>query len=295
MEGEAVAHKKLSVAALRMNGGTQTRECIDADTVESYAAAMADGAEFPPVVAFYDGKYYWLADGFHRVAAEIKAGHEKVAVDVRQGDRRAAILFSVGANASHGLRRTNADKRRAVMVLLGDEEWRAKSARWIAEKCGVSDRFVDKMKSDATANGSQLPKETLGKDGKTRRHPERSPKPTPVNDTGDEEQDDPKEREVFEADEDDEPIIHPERQRDGWGDFEVSGHVAKIAQVCRDFGDRLDALFRQVDPRFENDVLKRCEDMILTAFEKAASHLPVDAKRAERNRARFQVISGGQS
>lgn len=37
---------------------------------------------------------------------------------------REAILFIVGANASHGLRRTNADKRRTVERLLADEEWR---------------------------------------------------------------------------------------------------------------------------------------------------------------------------
>jgi len=77
----------------------------------------------PPVVVFYDGTAYWLADGFHRVAAHVKAGRESVLADVRQGHRRDAILHSVGANAAHGLRRTNADKRRAVEILLRDEEW----------------------------------------------------------------------------------------------------------------------------------------------------------------------------
>jgi hypothetical protein len=35
------------------------------------------------------------------------------------------VLHSAGANAMHGLRRTNADKRRTVMLLLQDEEWAA--------------------------------------------------------------------------------------------------------------------------------------------------------------------------
>jgi len=33
-----------------------------------------------------------------------------------------AVFNSVGANAEHGLRRTNADKRRAVLTLLNDDE-----------------------------------------------------------------------------------------------------------------------------------------------------------------------------
>lgn len=49
-----------------------------------------------------------------------------IAVDVRPGSQRDAILYSLGANAAHGRRRTNADKRRAVQRMLSDEEW----SRW---------------------------------------------------------------------------------------------------------------------------------------------------------------------
>jgi hypothetical protein len=38
---------------------------------------------------------------------------------------RDAILFSVSANGTHGQRRTNEDKRRAVLCLLNDPEWAA--------------------------------------------------------------------------------------------------------------------------------------------------------------------------
>ena len=27
---------------------------------------MVEGAEFPPLIVFFDGATYWLADGFHR-------------------------------------------------------------------------------------------------------------------------------------------------------------------------------------------------------------------------------------
>ena len=45
------------------------------------------------------------------------------------GGLRDAILFSVGANAAHGLRRTNADKRRTVLLLWEDEVARLVGSR----------------------------------------------------------------------------------------------------------------------------------------------------------------------
>jgi hypothetical protein len=71
---------------------------------------------------FYDGAEYWLADGFHRVHAAQKLRRLTIAADVRQGTRRDAVLLSARANAEHGLRRTNEDKRRAVLTLLADPE-----------------------------------------------------------------------------------------------------------------------------------------------------------------------------
>ncbi len=66
---------------------------------------MESGTKFPPVTVFHDGERNWLADGFHRVAASKRAGFLDIEVDLRQGSRRDAILFSLGANATHGLRR----------------------------------------------------------------------------------------------------------------------------------------------------------------------------------------------
>jgi hypothetical protein len=76
----------------------------------------------------------------------------EIAADVRQGSRRDAILYAVGANALHGLHRTNADKRNAAMTLLRDETWSAWSDREIARQCAVSDRFVNGLRAQLTAN-----------------------------------------------------------------------------------------------------------------------------------------------
>jgi hypothetical protein len=61
---------------------------------------------------------------------------------VRPGGRRDAILYAAGANAAHGLKRPNRDKRNAVMVLLKDPEWGQWSDREIARQCNVDGKTV---------------------------------------------------------------------------------------------------------------------------------------------------------
>lgn len=141
----------------------QPREAINTATVTEYAEQMTDGAAFPPVVIFKEGKKNWLADGFHRVFAAEEAGITEIEADVRLGTKRDAMLFSCGANAKHGLRRTNEDKRRAVLSLLNDEEWSQWSDSEVAKQCGVSHPFVGKLRKSDTCNVTSM--------GRTFTHP----------------------------------------------------------------------------------------------------------------------------
>lgn len=131
---------------IRRDGGTQPRAAIVEHVVADYAEAIAAGASLPDVTVFYDGKDYWLADGFHRDAAHERLGLAEISCDVRAGTRRDAVLFACGANEAHGLRRTNEDKRRAVFMLLDDEEWRSWSDSEIARRARVSHTFVAKLR-----------------------------------------------------------------------------------------------------------------------------------------------------
>lgn len=138
-----------------ISGGTQPRALIDEQVVEDYAAALEAGDVFPPLVVFWDGATYWLADGFHRFHAARRVGATEFAVDVKTGTRRDAVLWSVSANAQHGLRRTNADKRKAVETLLADDEWRAWSNVEIAKRCGVSEFLVRDARPSLRENRSE--------------------------------------------------------------------------------------------------------------------------------------------
>ncbi len=96
----------------------------------------------PPVTLFYDGAHYWLADGFHRYFGAKAAGRTTIHEDITPGTLRDAILYSLSANSKHGLRRSNADKRRAVQTLLDDSEWGSWSDHELARRCAVSVSFV---------------------------------------------------------------------------------------------------------------------------------------------------------
>jgi DNA N-6-adenine-methyltransferase (Dam) len=136
----------IPIDSIRIDGGTQPRSAIFQNVIDDYADALSGGASFPAVTLFYDGKDYWLADGFHRHGAHTKLRLPDIDADIRQGTRRDAVLYSVGANSSHGLRRTNEDKRRAVMTLLQDEEWAEWSDREIARRASVSNQFVSNLR-----------------------------------------------------------------------------------------------------------------------------------------------------
>jgi len=132
----------------------QARSAMNEQTVKEYEEAMKSGAKFPPVDIFLVEDRYILSEGFHRVEAAKRAGRTDIDARAHEGTLRDAVLFAVGANATHGLRRTNKDKRRAVEILLKDEEWCEWSNVRMAKLCAVSDELVRKLRSSLPTVGS---------------------------------------------------------------------------------------------------------------------------------------------
>lgn len=162
----------LDISKIRRDGSTQSRVKIDEVTVSEYAEAMADPKTvFPPVIVYYDGIDHWLADGFHRIAAWERIGRSDIPVEIRPGDRRRAILHSLKAATTHGLRRSNEDKRHAVIMLLEDPEWSQWPQGKIAEACVVSREFVNRVSQElsASCDRSQDTTRTVDRSGKSYR------------------------------------------------------------------------------------------------------------------------------
>ena len=167
----------LALLELRRDGGTQARTGNNEETTEEYAGAMRDGRwqwhQGNALIVFRDDEgTHWLADGFHRIEAAARAALPTVPCDVRPGSRRDAVLFAVGANNSYGLRRTRQDVRRAIELLLRDEEWVKWANIEIARRVGCSNATVGTVRSEleSTFQIERLT-ERKGADGKTRSLP----------------------------------------------------------------------------------------------------------------------------
>jgi len=148
---------KMFLASIRTDGGTQPRSTINEAIVAEYVEALKAGTKFPPVTVFHDGVDHWLGDGFHRFHAHRHADLDSISADIRSGTKRDAILYSVGANAEHGLRRSNEDKRKAVLTLLQDAEWGKWSDREIARRCSVDGKTVASVRETYLRNSSDRP------------------------------------------------------------------------------------------------------------------------------------------
>lgn len=132
------------------SAATQVRKKLDKSTIEDYTEALANGAKFPALTVFAekDSERYILADGFHRLHAYINNDVTEVEVLVYEGGLHEALLEALGANDEHGLRRTNADKRNAVLMALKDPEISQYPVTQIADICRVNERTVYRIRDD---------------------------------------------------------------------------------------------------------------------------------------------------
>jgi hypothetical protein len=156
------------------DSGAQMRVEIRVETVNDYASDMLSGATFPPIVVFDDGADLWLGDGFHRVEAARKIESETIVAEIRRGTARDAILHGLGSNAAHGLRRTQADKRRAIERLLKDSEWACWSDRKIAQVTKTDHKTVSKVRKELSGEIPTLTPARAG-DFPTRHKPNGKP------------------------------------------------------------------------------------------------------------------------
>jgi hypothetical protein len=107
----------LKIKDIRTDGGTQPRGVLDTKIISKYAKEMKEGVAFPPVVVFYDGENYYLADGFHRIAGRKEANQDTTNVDIKMGTLSEAQWYSYSVNV-HGLPRSTEDKKRAIEAAL---------------------------------------------------------------------------------------------------------------------------------------------------------------------------------
>ncbi len=165
-----MATKEIQISEIVVDPRLQLRvKGTDKAFVDEYRQDIENGAVFPPVTVFREqnGKF-WLADGFHTVEAHRLAGKRYVSAIVKMGGFPQALEFAAGANDSHGIRRTHADKRKAIRALL-ESGWISASSRSIAKVVNCHHETVEDERSKLQCSGIEDTART-GADGKARRN-----------------------------------------------------------------------------------------------------------------------------
>lgn len=114
---------------------------------------------FPPVGVVWDGKVFHLFDGYYRTSAYEGNNIPAIEADIYIGNYDDAVILSYGANPAHGLRRSSADKRKAVTNALSNPLLADYTKPELAALCGVSREYVYKIEKQI-ADQPRLPQTT---------------------------------------------------------------------------------------------------------------------------------------
>lgn len=128
---------------LRARHGSLDKEHVK-DLASAYMAKQDVEAIRVWVIKGHPG--YNLARGAHRLQAMKDIGRTKIECEVKYGTWEEAVHDAVGDNQTHGLKRSNADKKQCMALMLElHPEW---TARKIAEAVGVHHSTVDDFKKE---------------------------------------------------------------------------------------------------------------------------------------------------
>lgn len=156
------ANHSIMLASLVVNNEFQSRVEMNDDAIADYADAIRNAGRwpFPPIKVVRQV----LVDGFHRIEAArrviaapetptdlrkslLSVPCERVDVDPANHDITGlALQHALAANQTHGLRRSNADKRRAIELAL--KRWPDRSDREIAKLTGTSHPNVGTVRAE---------------------------------------------------------------------------------------------------------------------------------------------------
>ena len=186
----------IQLDSLILDESTQCRAVMHQDVIDDYADRMIAGDEFPPVDVFGTPEKSWIGDGWHRVLGTHQTGSDAIDATMHPGGRTEAIRYALTANAIHGLRRTPADKKRAIEVAY--TEFPGSTQQEVADLVGCTQARVSQVRPELI-NAYKLPERTIGKDGRERPTSYNKRNPTPPAEPTEPEQPQQKELDAIDA------------------------------------------------------------------------------------------------
>lgn len=143
--------RPVPIFSIRKDGQTQHRTVIYGEIARHYAALMKAGVIFPPIRLWWDSEYYWLSDGFHRLAAAEQIGLLEIDAEVRDGTLNDAQWDSYSANTCHGLRWTAVESNRVIQLALQHANAAHLSNVEMAKHLRVSEHTIRRWRSNLSS------------------------------------------------------------------------------------------------------------------------------------------------
>ncbi len=188
--------KFITFALIKIDEKIQPREELNDEIVKRYRKNMDRGDIFPAGKAVFDGKVYWLYDGFHTAAAILLKDPEsldnKMKLLVVNGTRDLAIYLACGENHQHGLQYTSQQKRKIISraILSAPKKDGKINVNGLSKHCHVGRQFVRRMADKLGVKYGEDKVDNPNNRVKPSPKKNKSPKP-PIKSNDDEETDPP--------------------------------------------------------------------------------------------------------
>ncbi|MGB0384726.1 MAG: ParB N-terminal domain-containing protein, partial [Ardenticatenaceae bacterium] len=149
--------KTIALDDITADQSMQQRAKFHDEIISEYAETLRNDGQLAPVKVVRDQNgTLWLWDGFHTLEAAKQAGKATIKAEISRGTRRDAWEKSLSANETHGIRRSRADRQKAVDNALSDREIKISllekdakySFRSIAKLCNVGHQTVSRRWND---------------------------------------------------------------------------------------------------------------------------------------------------
>jgi hypothetical protein len=143
---------RVPITSIYTNPAYMVRAMLNQEVIDEYCEAYLADQDLPALNVFkqQSGKYL-VADGWHRYEAAKQAKLKTLPVKVFKGEREKVIAVALAGNKSHGLRRTNADKR--ICAEMAIETWPKLSNRQLGEAAGVSEFLIRDLRPKIKPEG----------------------------------------------------------------------------------------------------------------------------------------------
>ena len=151
-------NKLIFLNEIDIENSPKVRAQLNEEVAAEYGQLLKADKQKLPAPVLYQAKgqkYFLLGDGLHRVTGAKAVGLKAILCEVREGGFEEALTHALTCNVTHGLRRTQADKKRVVEAALA--QWPKLSDTELGKRCQVDHKTVAAYRKGMEGGGKLEP------------------------------------------------------------------------------------------------------------------------------------------